>query len=86
MSDPADRGTVIEFAAGASDIAVARGMESSCWPAPVEGEDDVILGFAHPVFGWIYFAFDPDSATQLAADIAAFALPAAPTTPTTPGA
>ncbi len=79
MSHPADRGTVITLSEGAFRIAVARGMEFTCWSAPIAGEGDnaVVLGFAHPVYGWMYFAIDAASCAKLAADLAAFAAPPA---------
>jgi len=82
MNHPADRGTVITLPVGAFHIAVARGMEFACWPAPIEGEGDgaLVLGFAHPVYGWMYFAIDAASGAKLAADLAAFAAPPTPTT------
>src|SRR5882672_1400536 len=80
MSHPADRGTVVTLSEGAFRIAVARGMEFACWPAPIEGEGAgaLVLGFAHPVYGWMYFAIDAASSAKLAADLAAFAQEPAP--------
>ena len=74
---PAAAGTVVVDDEGPSRIAVARGMESMCWPSPLADVDGagVILGFAHPVYGWVYFAVDAASCAVLAKDLTAFATP-----------
>ena len=77
VDQPAERGTVVVLDEAPHRIAVARAMETMWWPSTIEDVDGagVILGFAHPVYGWVYFAVDAVSCAVLAKDLTAFAIP-----------